>query len=460
MNMSRVFLAAAVAAAFNHAAQAEATPEEAKLLGTKLTHLGAEKDGNKEGTIPPYTGGMAADFVKFTPTKNGFRRPTDPYANEKPLFSITAENMTKYADKLDEGNKALLTRHPKSYRMDIYPTHRSVAYSQFVIDNTLKNALSAKTVNNGVGLVGAFGGLPFPLPKTGNEAMWNFILKPKGLLHVNQSTSWYVDSSGNRVMTSSGTGTTETVYQDPKTSRDAYLAQKSPLYVLTGSTYSGPARLVGNENIYNEFLGEEPTRRAWSYVQGQRRARVSPDLAYDTPVTQGGGVQTYDEVGVFWGKLDRFNYKLVGKKELYVPYNTYKQMFESNPEKLMMAKHVNPDVQRWELHRVWVVEATLKPEFRHVYSKRTYYFDEDWGVGLVVDYDNNGKLYRTIYGSVMPLPDIKQTYSSGNTAYDFSTGVYGISSTLGIGGLGLFTPEKGNGARYYTPEALLGRGVR
>lgn len=79
------------------------SPEEAAKLGTTLTAVGAETAGNKEGTIPAYTGGLRTPPANFKPG-SGIR--PDPFAGEKPLFSINAKNMSEYADKLTEGARS------------------------------------------------------------------------------------------------------------------------------------------------------------------------------------------------------------------------------------------------------------------------------------------------------------------------------------------------------------------
>jgi hypothetical protein len=173
---------------FGTAAYAAVTADEAKQLGTTLTAVGAEKAGNKEGTIPEYTGGIKAP-AEFK-AGQGFR--PDPYANEKPRLTITGKDAAAHADKLTEGTKELLKRYP-TMRVDVYPTHRTVALPQRVLDNTQKNATGAKTADGGVALDNVLAGYPFPIPKTGSEAIWNHLLRYNGLGY---------DSPGTRTGTS------------------------------------------------------------------------------------------------------------------------------------------------------------------------------------------------------------------------------------------------------------------
>src|SRR5437016_1340874 len=171
MTHTKLFVAAVTActvacAAFSHAA---VSAEEAKQLGTTLTPFGAEKAGNKEGTIPEYTGGLTTPPPGFVKGPGAKTRP-DPFPEDKPLFSIDAKNMDKYADKLTEGAKAMMKKYP-NFRIDVYPSRRTVAYPQSVLDNTLKNATRCKTVEDGLAITPeCAGGIAFPIPKTGYEA--------------------------------------------------------------------------------------------------------------------------------------------------------------------------------------------------------------------------------------------------------------------------------------------------
>jgi len=167
--------------------------EEAAKLGTTLTLFGAEMAGNKDGTIPAYTGGLTRPPASY---KLGSGIRTDPFAGETPLFSINAQNMSQYDDKLTEGTKAIMKRFP-TFRIDVYKTHRTVAYPDFVIRNTAKNAVKAMTANDGLSVGGARAGIPFPIPKDGHEVMWNHLLSYKGRATRVQFDAYLVDQVGN-----------------------------------------------------------------------------------------------------------------------------------------------------------------------------------------------------------------------------------------------------------------------
>ena len=187
-------------------ASAEVGPEEAGQLGDMLTPWGAEKAGNKDGSIPPYTGGLTKPPASYEPGKKGVL--TDPFADEKPLFSVNAANMAQHADKLSEGVKAALAKYPDA-RLDVYPSHRTATYPKWVVDNTLKNATQCKEV--GPKLVNCVGGVPFPIPKTGTQITWNHQLAFMGSSFTGRAATVFTDASGKTLyLFASDHGTTST----------------------------------------------------------------------------------------------------------------------------------------------------------------------------------------------------------------------------------------------------------
>ena len=451
MKRLMITLTAAVIAAFTASAQAAVSAEEAKLLGTTLTTFGAEVAGNKEGTIPPYTGGITAPPPGYV---EGKYRP-DPYAGEKPLFSIDAKNMDKYADKLSEGTKALMKKFPNTYRLDVYKTHRSVAYPKYVQENQLKNAARCKTTNEGLSLSPeCYGGTPFPIPKDGYEVMWNHQVRFGGTSVVTEYETVYVDATGKAVVVAVEKTQYEWPYYDPKKTSAEYS-------MMVRNEIRGPARVAGERGIWLDPLDWAKTeRKIWQYLPGQRRVRLTPDLAYDTPVPSRGGSQTMDDVQMFRGKMDRFDFKLVGKKELYIPSNNWRFLHHTTNEEVYAPNHINPDTLRWELHRVWVVEATLKPGKRHVYQKRVFYIDEDsWSIVLSDQYDAADKMYRAGMAFCAPMYEVPAPLCGeifGHT--DLMNGVYVVLGRPGKRGSLWTAPPLP--AREWAPDSLSGSGIR
>lgn len=397
-----------------------------KQLGTTLTPWGAEKAGNKEGTIPEYTGGLTTPPANYDPKRPGWR--PDPFAREKPLVRIDAKNMEQYGDRLSPGTKELMKKYP-TFFIDVYPTHRTAAYPKKVIDNTLKNASVCKLNADGESIdlsKGCHGGIPFPIPQTGVEVLWNHYLRYAGNSYLSVLTSNYVKPNGESVITSVMNQYLQFgFYDDRKDAPDTYM--------LIRVEYPSPTRIAGQTTLFMERFPDSE-RRAWSYQPATRRVRLAPDLAADTPIASTGGAKVFDEAYMFYSKLDRWDVKLVGKKELYIPYNSYKFVSPeegggcTREEGLMTPYHPKPSCIRWELHRVWHVQLTLKSGKRHTYSKRDLFFDEDaWHGGLQENYDQSGKLYRVHFHPVNPdyarsVPGL----ADNEVSLDLITGIYQI----------------------------------
>lgn len=451
----RIAWASSLLALATGTALAAATAEEAGKLGTSLTLTGAERAGNADGSIPEYSGGLTTPPAAYQ-AGSGIR--PDPYAGEKPLFSITAGNIAGYEDKLTAGTRELLVRNPDSFRVDVYPTHRSVAFPQYVLDNTRKNATSVRTTDEGLGLEGTHAGIPFPIPKTGNEVMWNHLLRYNGQSYVTQYDSINVNSAGKAVLATTGLIHVDYPYYDPKRTG---VSDAGDVYFRTKIAYTAPARRAGEALLAQDYINPMKNgRKAWQYLPGQRRVKLAPDIAYDTPNPGSAGASTYDDAWVFNGAMDRYDFKLVGKREMYIPYNAFKLVFAEDPFAVATAGHVNPDYLRWELHRVWVVEATLKPGKRHVYARRVFYVDEDSWIAVASDqYDARGQLFRAGFIYSNPSYDVPTPSATGQSFHDFVRGGYNITGLVGAYRTGVkFTSPLSPNA--WAPEALAGAGIR
>ncbi len=434
-----------------HSGQAAVSSEEAAKLKTVLTPLGAERGGNKEGTIPAWDGG-------YTKVPAGYQSGTmlpDPFADEKPLYSISTKNMAQYSDRLSEGVKALLSKYPDSFRLDVYPTHRTAAAPQWVYDNTLKNATRAKTKDGGVWMEAAYGGIPFPIPKDGFEAMWNHKLAWVGTTTVTYYQNFVGLPDGKRVLAAQGINRVQFPYYDPSKSADSFTGVYKQLRV----TQTNPPYKAGETFLLLDAV--DRSRQAWQYLVGQRRVRKAPTIGYDTPDDITSGQQNYDEAFMFLGDLDRYEWKLLGKKEVYIPYNNQK-LYATPTDQQFAPHHLNPDIVRWELHRVWVVEGALAPGKRHTMPKRRIYLDEDtWGAILADAYDAHGSLWHAAVSMPVIVPD-----GPFVAPYFFWT-TFNVLSGGWVTGSG---PNYENGPfmkvvdrlpmGFFTPEALAGEGVR
>ena len=430
---------------------AAVTADEAAQLKTTLTPMGAERAGNKDGTIPPWDGG----YTKVDPKwKNGDPRP-DPFASEKPLYSITAKNMAQYADKLSEGDQLLLKKYP-TFRIDVYPTHRTAAAPQWVYDATYKNALNAKLTNAGLTLDGAYGGKPFPIAKTGIEHVWNHILQWGGEATFYKFSTHVVSSDGTLVLATTGDQTLAFPYhkKDGEKTWNGY--HWLHLQKATGPAFKAGESLLITDS--NDWFNKP--REAWQYLPGQRRVRKAPTVGFDTPDFVMSGVGNFDEAFIWLGSPERYDWKLVGKKEMYVMYNNNKISLVA-PEVALSKGHLNPDQVRWELHRVWVVDATIAEGKRHVVPKRRAYFDEDTGAMLMADlWDASGALWKHDFGLTLLAPEIPAVLNNVNWGvYNFPTGAYVLNIHV-IGSKVQYKTIPVPPAAFFSPDSMAGEGVR
>ncbi len=432
---------------------AAVSADEAAKLGTTLTPLGAEMAGNADGTIPAWTGGLPKNAG--TVDARGFLQ--DPFASEKPLFVITAENVEQYKDKLTPGQLAMFKRYPQSYRMPVYPTHRSATVPDSVIEATKRNATNTVMVQNGNGLANFDTANPFPIPQNGLEVIWNHITRYRG-----GSVKRFVTQA-----TPQANGSYSLVYFVDEFAFRGALAdvdksKESNVLFYFKQRVTAPSRLAGNVLLLHETLDQvkEP-RLAWLYNAGQRRVRRAPQVSYDGPGTAADGLRTTDNFDMYNGAPDRYEWKLNGKKEIYIPYNTYK--LDSPDLKyadVIKAGHINQDLSRYELHRVWHVTATLKQGERHIYAKRDFFIDEDtWQASAIDHYDGRGTLWRVAEAHNQYYYNHQVPWYTVETLYDLLSGRY---LALGMKNEEKQAYEFGFPAKEsdYTPAALRQAGVR
>ncbi len=430
-------------------APAAVTAEEAEQLKTTLTPVGAERAGNKEGTIPAWTGGLTTPTPGF---KNGERRP-DPFAAEKPLFSVTAKNIDQHGSFVAEGVKEMLRKYPDSYRLDVYPTHRTAAMPQWVYDNTFKNATRAKLISTGgkPGVQDAYGGVPFPIPKVGEEVMINHMLKYRSPSDVHKTFNSYLMSADAKWIKVVA-GVNEETY--PYYRREGPSSAAGDSFFMVRSINTGPPIRAGEAIVARQNVDND-NDATWVYLTGQRRVRKLPAPCCDTPTPFSAGVVSYDEVEVWSGRLDRFDWKLVGKKELFIPYNSNRTNVPSSDAALLGPGHLNPDHVRWELHRVWVVEATLRAGQRHPVAKSRYYVDEDtWSGVLAERWDSKGQLWRVAFTLPIAMPDVPATAAVTWGVYDLIGGTSFIATLMNEQSEQLAIPAKPYAPVIFTPDSL------
>ncbi|MGB3726809.1 MAG: DUF1329 domain-containing protein, partial [Glaciecola sp.] len=319
------------------ALQAKVSSNEAALLGTSLTPIGAEVAGNEAGTIPAWTGGLNS---KNTTKSKDSGRPDNPFPDEKALFVITNENLEQYKANLSDGQLAMFKKYA-DYKMPVYQTRRTAAYPQNLYEIAKTNATTAELVDGGNGLKNFSITVPFPIPKNGAEIIWNHLTRYRGGAAERFLVTVPVQKDGSFTAVNMND---KLVWPDFLVSgRDAVKDDNVLFYYLQQIT--APARLTGTALLLHETLDQvKEARRAWVYNAGQRRVRRAPNVAYDSPGAGTDGLRASDNYDMYNGAPDRYNWKLVGKKELYIPYNAYKLLDTSAKyESIVKEGHLNSE---------------------------------------------------------------------------------------------------------------------
>jgi hypothetical protein len=398
---------------------AAATAEQVARLGKDLTPVGAERAGNKDGTIPAWTGGLTKAPAGFDPNKGHL----DPFAADKPLFTISAANAEQYKDKLAPGQLAMLKRYP-SYKMLVYPTRRSAGYPDELYANIAREARTAEMSNGGDTVTGVRkSSVPFPVPVAGQEAVLNHLYRSTGGSVQREIVEFPVNTDGSF---------TPVRRMETYVDLTALVDPPENLRFVFRTIFTSPSNIAGQAILVFDGLDQvKQDRNAWVYNPGSRRVLRAPSIAYDSPRDGVDGLSTIDDYDGFNGRFDRYDFKLVGKREMFVSYHNYRLVDKSLKYKdIVKQGTLNQDLVRYELHRVWVVEATLKPGKSHVYAKRLLYIDEDsWQIAHYDAYDGRGELWRVFEGHAIQFYDAPTQYYAGTAQYDLQARRY-VASAL------------------------------
>lgn len=447
-------LSAILAITLSASAWATVPEEVAARLDQDLTPFGAERAGNADGTIPPWTGGLQTPPPGYQP--GGFH--VDPFADEEPLFTITAANADQYSARLSGVSRAMFNAWPDTYRMNVYPSHRTCATPDWVYDSIRNNARVGEMESDGNGVLHSIHGQPFPVVSNGLEMIWNHMLDylPN---KIERQFAAIIPTAGGDFVPYIAQDDAIINWSNPNYSSAEDLNNISALYILHTIA---PSRVAGNVILVHESLNmRNGSRQAWQYSPGTRRVRRAPDIAYDNPGTNSDGMSTADSFGGFNGAPDRYNWRVVRKQEAYIPYNNYRL---GSPDleytDIIQMPHLNPDLIRYELHRVWVLEASLRPNTRHTYARRVFYIDEDTtGIVQAEIYDSRGELWRLQEGYPTVAYEVPACVGVGGISYDLNNGRYIIGGLLNQEAPINFFADDLDENRY-TPSAIRRLGTR
>ena len=386
-----------------------------------LTTVGAERSGNAEGTIPTWEGGITKPPGPYS---TGDWHP-DPFPNDQILFTINSENVEKFSDKLTAGHRAMMAKYP-SYHLNIYPTRRSASFPASVLEHTIKYSGKAQIVDGGAGVTGIIQGIPFPHPENGEQTIWNARLNYKAGGYRGYYTQVVTTSNGEYEFSVWG-HEIEYPYSDDKTTLENFDNVKVRGLLRT----LRPAKNAGNMFVYHRFLNSHGIeRRGWSYNAGKRRVKRSTNDPRDIPMGRSAGIHIWDQNNMWQGPITDFNWTLLGKQELYVPYNAYRlHGGDTAVDTIIQPGHINQDLSRYELHRMWVVEANLKEGRTHRYKRRRYFIDEDsWRILAAEHYDENGEVDRFSESHTINYYEVPMVYSTLGTYYKLDTRRYFVSN--------------------------------
>jgi hypothetical protein len=384
-----------------------------------LTPIGAERAGNASGTIPPWTGGITVPPANYAAT----RHEVDPYPEDRILYTIDSHNADQYANLLSEGQRALLAAYPDSWRMNVYPTRRSASYPDFVYAAVVANAQTAEVVGGMGGVRGSRVSSPFRQPKSGLEAIWNHNLRWRGQ-RVGRSDGSAAVTARGRYQVVLAVQDLAFAYGWPTSLAETSFA--NVMYAIKSRVLL-PAQLTGQGILAMDPIDQtRDPRKVWLYLPASRRMVRAPNFGYAAPALYVDGLRTIDEFDLFSGPTDRFDWTLVGKREMVIPYNAYRAHSDLVEVRDIVGQHhLNPDVLRYEIHRVWVVDARLKPGAKHIYSRRVFYLDEDsWQVAASDSYDLTGHLWRTAEAHAVNYYEVPVLWATLHTYYDLHSGRY------------------------------------
>jgi hypothetical protein len=377
---------------------AKMSAEDVARLGKDLNPIGGIRAGTEDGLIPEWTGTVVGLPEGLQWDGPGKPYP-DPWPDEKPVFTITKDNMEQYKERLSPGQIAMLETYPDSFRMPVYPGHREFAFYPEFYEKVRYNAENSELINDDEGITGFLGGAAFPVPSTGPEVVW-----------FTRTTGAFETTEGEYSDIAVFPNGTQSMRRSRFLQESPYASRKNPIdaeheypnlgefagYIMTYVTE--PARDKGLITaVLEPYDYSANQREVWRYLPGSRRVRRAPTVGFDTPDGP-GGLKTVDEVRGFNGSMERFEWKLIGRQEIFIPYHNYKFDDPNLDYKELLTKfHANPDYMRYELKRVWVAEGTLREGERHIYGKRRIYVDEDTGYAAITEnYDGHGELWKVV----------------------------------------------------------------
>ncbi len=374
--------------------------------------LNSLKIGDKEPIAEP--------IDSYDPSKNSY---PDPFHKDEILFTIDKSNYLEYADQLlTPGQIEMFNVYSDTFKMHVYPSRRSCAVPPEVNELTSQNA---ELTDEGEGIIGIVGSIPFPNPSEALHHVWNHILRYRGV-NIYGSSPFYIINPDSSITYGAGEAIAIN-YWNP------FVDNKKGLQGMLMSKVTHPPRLADASLLVIESLNALKTpRKAWVYNPGTRRVRRAPDIAYDYKPTANQGITTTDQFDGFNGAKDRYEWTFLGTKKKLMPYNAYK-LHETDIDKYLTPYHIDQNYLRYELVNVNVIQADLRKNKRHILPHRTMYFDTDSHNMLVEEtFDEENKIMAYREFPIINYYDQPMCLSVHSATYDFATRRYQLSNVRSI----------------------------
>ena len=340
-------------------------------------------------------------------------------------FRVDKSNADKYKDMMPAGLYQLIKEW--GYSANVYDTVNDFSFPKEYQEMTEKNKGKAR-INKRGGIENYAGGLPFPEPKTAAEIMWDYEYKYLG------DDFYYVGDVSIMATTGRerklGLNYARLAYEsriklDPKPS----IPDPNHIEIKEISRFTYPEDIAGMALLTARYQDPSKGDDGWMYIPTIRRVRrISVAQRGDS---SGGMDFTWDDYRGFSGKVSDYTWKLVGKKEMIVPFHAPTH----NPKRKGIM--FNPDDVRYELRTVWIVDG-VNVDKSYVYSKRRSYVDTHSYDVIAADlWDRKNVLWK--YIDISNSADLTNhiSYTVFGASYDLiaqrCTLVYNIKCRLNSG---------------------------
>ena len=378
-----------------------------------LTPYGGQQAGNPDKSIPAWQGASSNPQTLDAEIKHS-----------STIYQINKSNIEQYKNILPQGLYALIYKYPKTMVLNVFPSFRPAYYPEWIYAFAKKNITSVKIVDGA--LINTFPAPPFIHPKDGVQVVWNHLLAFKGVSAELKVLEVTRRKSNKYTVFNSKVSLYVNYYN-----RARAPSQRDAPYVYYLSKILSPSKAAGGALLLHEQVNASvKPRQAWAYLPGQRRIRRIPGVDFDSPMQISESIRFADEINLFNGSIDHYNWRIIAKKELIVPYNNMllsKKLSENNiiDKELITKNHPNPQYLRYEKHRVWVVEGILKAGKNHAYKRRRFYIDEDsWLILVAENYNSKNKLWRVSASYTKQYHNIPAIFTTADVFHDLQDEIY------------------------------------